>query len=734
MLENEQLIYEKKSYYGGGYLRVPRTIGEDLHHRDTQDEDYVLISALDADRLPNNAKADSLIPEWWFNVIKQAEEVRESRGKSLLCWYPDDTYLLTGAHSESFVTWCEVHFGDENVEFDRFLNSTAIIEPKFPEDTNLAMSNSGIQATSVAAAYVSPETERSVQLKKFAKMAESEGFKLPDPITFPTERTFLKHQEPVVKTLAWNHGGLLGDDVGSGKSSMFFGGFLSFIQKRHDVDGIDYDDLFPLVVVTKSALIATIEIEFRKWFSSAKTYIVKGSKDVDIPKDVHAIFVPINSLKNNLYDILDTLPSGVIFDESHMIKSLAAQRTQAAVSLAKGIKDINSESYIVCASATPMPNRPEELYAQLLITGMIEPIIEYAEQRQRFPLKTKTKTTAQWQIPVDEQKKFEIRYCQGKPGYFGWDSKGASNQNELSKLLYANGMIRRKKSEFITPLPMLYQNVLIAKMSEEYYEKYLLAEEEFKEYMVKITKQKGREEGLDEWEIFNEVKDKISKVDKAEAIMKMTSLSSLVGEAKVDAAVRWIHRFFAKDPIIMGKDTNRNKLVVFAHHKNVQKALIEHPELQKYGLLSVVAGSKNIDKIVDAFQDPNSGKNLIICYSEAREGLTLTAARDVLMVELPFLPSYLIQAAGRVWARFSEDYPPHEGHLHLLSSNTSIDKYLEQLIRDKGILNKQIIDGEMATDIVNDAESGESKEREEEKFLSEAYEAGGKSPKKKKKK
>ena len=115
--------------------------------------------------------------------------------------------------------------------------------------------------------------------------------------------------------------------------------------------------------------------------------------------------------------------------------------------------------------------------------------------------------------------------------------------------------------------------------------------------------------------------------------------------------------------------------------------------------------------IVREFQDPNSGKNLIICYSEAREGLTLTAAHDVLIVEMPFMSSWILQMAGRCWARVSELYPPHEAHIHYAMADLGIDKYLEEMVRQKGLLHRTIVDGEKATEVVNQAESGEEEEK-----------------------
>lgn len=687
----------------GGYIKANSDRAINCHYKELSDG-TCLFSVLDSDKIPGFLL---LGKEFEKMLVEQAQQVKMAKGRSTLCWAPGDFWLVYGPHPESFISWITPYAGKDNVWLDRFLHATVIKIDHWPEETPEKLSYCGVTVTSAAASRITPRSKESVKLAGQTEKAKLEGFRVPDKEIFPTERTLMDHQEPVSLTLAYHGGGLLADDVGSGKSSMFLCGFLSLAQYVMEKEHKSLDEVFPLVVVTKKALVSTIDREAQLWFEGSKTFTFSGTKTQDVPEGTHIIFCPLNTLHHHVESIIECQPKGVVFDESHMVKNLSAKRTQAALELSEWIKDNNSYPYVVCASATPMPNRPAELWAQLKITGMDEKIIEFAETKQIFPKRVKTKSRSTWLAPVDDQKKFEIRYCDGKTGFFAWDNRGATNKKELSDLLHDGGLIRRKKSEFLTPLPALTQNTVAAKLTEDYRAKYELAEEEFYEYLSHITTSKGEKEGLTEWQIFDMVKDKLSKAQRAEAIVKMTSLSSLIGEAKIDAAAEWIERFFDHDPTIVGEDKSRNKLIVFAHHKIVQEKLVEREELQKHGVLAITAGEKHVNEKVDQFQDPESGKNIMVCYSEAREGLTLTAAKDVLVVELPFIPSHIIQMAGRMWARFSEKYAPHEGHIHLLVSDTSIDDYLSDLLKEKGILNREIIDGEFAADMVNAAESGD---------------------------
>lgn len=706
----EKLSYRNASYYGTGRIRIPlEEAGSIPYENIPGDSQHVLIPITDIDRIYPNI-TETTTPQWWEDAVSQAKEVRKYNGKPLLMRLPDSSYLTTGKYLESFYTWL-TSIESDGVTYDRFTGGIIIDNPDWTDETNSRMSHSGIQATATAATYISPESEHSRQLSRDADIAENQGFTIPDTTIFPSSRKLMKHQVPVTKVMAWRGGGILADDVGSGKSSMFITGYFSVVQWRMNHLGYHFDENWPLVIVTKNALVENTVDECRHWYEGVRVVALKGRKDNHIPEGTQVIVCPLSIINDQVDRIIELQPKGVVFDESHMIKNMMAKRTYGALKLADWIKDNTEHPYIVCASATPVPNRTSELWTQLYVAGMSDAIIEYAEKRQSFPPRTRFSSRNSRTMPVDDQRKFEIRYCKAHPGYFGWDATGSAHAEELSELMYANGLIRRKKSEFITPLPLLHQSFVNCEMNDEDQARYDVAEQEFKNYIVSEQKRLARKEKWTDSKLRSEIADKIFKSQNSEAIMKMTALRQLSGIGKVNSVVEWITRFFAKDPTIVGQDQHRNKLIVFAHHKEVQSRIIEDERLKKYGVMSIRAGQKNVSEIVQDFQNPNSGKNLLICYSEAREGLTLTAAHDVLIVEMPFMSSWILQMAGRCWARVSEMYPPHEAHIHYAVADVSIDKYLEDMVREKGLLHRTIIDGEKATDIINIAESGEEEEK-----------------------
>lgn len=706
----DSFSFKNTSFHGGGRLRTAlSSLGETVRIDHKEGESHAIHSVLDADRLYKTTPRKEF-PEWFSDLADQAAQARTTT-TPLILRLPDGSFMVTGTYSEAFFRWLSA-IPSDGVVYDRFTETILIENPTWTEDTADMMIRCGVQSTTTASHYISPETMNSRKLKADGLKAIAEGYDLPSTSLFPTDRKLMAHQQDVVRVLAWRGKGIVADDVGSGKSSMFLGGFFSQVQKKVN-DGADFNDCFPLVVVTKKALVGPIAKEALAWFKDVKVSVV-GRKAKTIsqgqinypPEDAHIIVCSLSTLDKNVDTIIDAQPTGVVFDESHMVKNPQAKRTQAAFMLSKWIKQHNEHPYTVCVSATPMPNRPQELWAQLVITGMDDPVMRVAKSKQSFPAKVRSSFRGGFMFNVTDQTRFELRYCDGKPGPFGWEAKGSKHEDELSRILHDNGLIRRKKSEFISPLPPLYQGFVRCSITDKDRARYNTAQQEFRDYIVATTRRRARKENWEDFEMFEEIRDKLSKAEHSEAIMKMTAVRQLVGEIKISSIVEWIHKFFDGDPTIV-RNGNNKKLIVFAHHKNTQNLLIEHPELQQYGILSIQAGQRNVNDIVDSFQDPTSGNNLLICYSEAREGLTLTASYAVLVAEIPWSPSWLLQMAGRCWARFSELYPPHEATIFYAVADVDIDNYLIDMVKNKGWLNKAIIDPETVINEVNEHDNAD---------------------------
>ncbi len=123
--------------------------------------------------------------------------------------------------------------------------------------------------------------------------------------------------------------------------------------------------------------------------------------------------------------------------------------------------------------------------------------------------------------------------------------------------------------------------------------------------------------------------------DSAQHLQKTNVLKKLASEAKLDAAYEWIDNFLS------GTD---RKLVVFAHNVSVVDALAK-----RYGNLRV-SGRDDMDSrqhAIDSFQNDPNARVIVLNLQAGSVGITLTAASDVLFVQMGWTPAEHDQAEDR---------------------------------------------------------------------------------------
>lgn len=544
------------------------------------------------------------------------------------------------------------------------------------------LAEAGIAVTSELNALIGSPSDRVELIDNIAAEAREYGYRVPEDWT--SKRTYYNHQVSSILALAYRGTTLLGHDTGLGKTGIFIGGYLSKLQYAADND---LPVPGPLVIVTKKSLVPGLIDEIGEWCYEMNPEHVKGQKSNPIAPETDVIITTPNLLEHRMEDILDTDPSGVVFDESHWYKTPDAKRTKAAMKLADYVRRHADNPYIVCASATPAPNRPEELWAQLCILGFAKDMRANIDRFQQMPARVawKKQGAKNFMTRMSDKRAFEIRYCNGHATYLGWDAKGSTNPSELRDFLYDKVMIRLMKQDVMTPMPTLGQHFINCEFTDDEMAKYKVLEDNYLRYASEKVIKRGRADGLSKGEIETELRRTSKKVENSEAIMALTDSRVYAATVKTRGLVEWIHRFMSGDESITGGDPDRRKLIVFLHFKDVQEAVINHPKLQQYGVEHIISGmkEKDIGDAVKRFQakDPLSPR-LMICYSGASEGVTLTAAYDVI-TEPSWGYAESLQRAGRCWARFSVDYAPHDAHLWYLVSETRIDKYMVHLVSNK---------------------------------------------------
>jgi len=298
-------------------------------------------------------------------------------------------------------------------------------------------------------------------------------------------------------------------------------------------------------------------------------------------------------------------------DESHKIKNPTAKRTQAVQRLAVGGYDDKTTGVqtfgpgirrVVMMSGTPLVNRPLELW-------------------------TSVNTLASWVPEFGTFTRFVWRYTNARKTPYGWDFNGANNTDELHALLNKHVMLRRLKADVLKELPAKTYRTLPLEFDRTEYDR---VEAAFKGInwaagMQAIINMGGQVPTSDA------------------AIVAIQKLREIAGYAKLPAVVEWIQDYTAEG----------EKLVVFAHNRRViehiKTALESDPDYKD--AVAVIYGGVTDEARADAvmnFQNADSVRVIIVGINVGGFGLTLTAAKSVAFVQLPWSPGEISQCADRI--------------------------------------------------------------------------------------
>lgn len=111
--------------------------------------------------------------------------------------------------------------------------------------------------------------------------------------------------------------------------------------------------------------------------------------------------------------------------------------------------------------------------------------------------------------------------------------------------------------------------------------------------------------------------------------------------------------------------------------------------------VSVVTGDvtgQDRDEEVQRFQDETS--DVLVATSAGEEGLTLTRAHEMVMVEMPWTPKGVEQRIGRAYARMNDI---HGLNVRFLTAEDTIDEAVWNVVEKKRDTVRKIVDGETST-------------------------------------
>lgn len=347
----------------------------------------------------------------------------------------------------------------------------------------------------------------------------------------------------------------------------------------------------------------------------------------------------------------------LICDESHYLMHGKSQRTMAVLEISKRVKNA------LCMTGTPLLNRPKELWTQTQIVkpDLFPNFMTYAKQ-----------------------------FCNAHQHKYGWDFSGASNLDELDRVLRSSIMIRRTKAQVLTELPpktrITIPFALNGKLSK-YNKDAAPILEDLAALKARREEWKAKLDGMDTDERRQYIAEHAEEASAAnkltgELIHKIEAVKQAALNAKFEDCVN-----FAVD-----LQEQQGKVIIFAtHHDTIDRtvAALRQEGIKVDHIDGRVAQAKR-PGIVDRFQNGDL-QVLVGAIRAMAEGLTLTASHTVAFFEMDWNPGKHQQAEDRVH-RISQKIAPT---IYYLVGLGTIEEKIARLIDSKReVLNAAVGEGD----------------------------------------
>lgn len=421
-------------------------------------------------------------------------------------------------------------------------------------------------------------------------------------------------------------------------------------------------DQFPCIVVCPASLKRNWEREANKWLPGRKVRVLDGNfsplrfmNQGFSMWDVVIVNYNSRILSKWLGQLVDISPASIILDECHAIKNPKAQQSKLVQELVAETK-----ARVIALSGTPVVNRPMEFFQIVKALGHAKTLGGYSEYKRRY------------------------------------DNSRTEAHHELNTRARTHFMVRRLKKDVLTELPpKMYSTIPIEIINRDAYRK---AEADIAGFFA--TKKSQDAKFLkdviaycDAKHYEGETREKFIDAAKAqhynasyaiaaqnEALLRWEALKQLAVQGKMPAVMEWIEDFLESG----------EKLVVFCTHTAIGQAIAA-----KFDADFIHGGVSPDERqpMVDAFQTDPERKVIVGNLIAMGEGLTLTAASNVVFVELGWNRKQHAQAEDRCH-RIGQ----HDSVMvyHLVAEDT-IEQEIIALIERKRVISEAIQDGDEST-------------------------------------
>jgi SWI/SNF-related matrix-associated actin-dependent regulator 1 of chromatin subfamily A len=453
--------------------------------------------------------------------------------------------------------------------------------------------------------YADPEArERLAEVEQAVEQSRAADAEIDVPV--PEGLAYLPFQRAGIAYAMARESTLLADSMGLGKTIQALGVINADPKIR------------TVLIVVPASLRINWRREAEKWLVRPRKIYVVESPD-PIPDRAKIVIANYDRIKGPVfYTLLARRWDLLICDEAHKLKNPKTSRARRILGEAKkGKKGERTPGLVdqcrrkLFLTGTPILNKPIEIQP---ILGAILP----DEFGNSF--------------------RFGIRYGAGHQTRFGWDLNGASNLDELQTRLRSLVMIRRLKKEVLPELPAkrrqvveLAPNGAAAAVKAE-----TAAYQAHEGQLASLRDEADLAHAAGDETAYKEAVGRLSSETRV-AFAEMAETRHAMAVAKIPAVIDHL------DDVL---ESGTQKLVVFAHHKDVVSALADHYGDAAVTLTGDTAQQARQDA-VDRFQTDPEIKVFIGSITAAGVGLTLTAASHVVFAELDWVPANVTQAEDR---------------------------------------------------------------------------------------
>lgn len=455
----------------------------------------------------------------------------------------------------------------------------------------------------------------------------------------------LEHQIEAVRYALENRRVIIGDEMGVGKTPTAIAIVATEIRREKRAGW----QVLPFLVVVPPSMRLQWEREFARFAPGLKTATLTGRSPVgdrrrawDVPR-VDVLIIGDSSVAGYAKYLKGKI-HGIIVDECQRLKNRKAQRSQGAVAVSSML---HNDAIRVVMSGTPLINNPIELVPSLQVIDRLEDFRDGAQSGYEA---------------------FLNRYA---PRIDRFGTRGTANLPELNKRLCANFMIRRRREQ-VLELPAKGRITTTVTLTQRSIEEYQRAE---RDLFAFIEKMKGTPHA--------------ERAMRAEAIVRLNTLRSILGQGKIDAVVDYTLNIIEQN----------EQVFITCTHTLVLNALISRMG-KHVKTVKVAGGMTDREKMnaVDAFQRGDA-RVLVGNVVASGVGLTLTSGRHHISAELPWTSADLLQCEDRL-ARHGQtrEVVSHILLAQHIDNEPSLDWRMFALLDQKLGIVSQVMDGK--TDVL----------------------------------